>query len=133
MVVINRPRSSGTRAVFTQTIMGTSKISESGLTEDSSGTVVTTVKGTPGAISYVAFSYVSGAPVTKIKINGIAPTDENVRSGKYPIWSYEHMYTRDRTNREAEAFIAFISTNRQLVKKLGYIPVSEMRVSENNR
>lgn len=133
IVVINRPRSSGTRAVFTQTIMGMSKINESGLTEDSSGTVLTTVKSTPGAISYIAFSYVRDAGVTKIKVNGVPPTDENVRSGKYPIWSYEHMYTRGRANREAESFIAFIAGNRQLISKLGYISVSDMRVKENNR
>lgn len=133
IVVINRPRSSGTRAVFTQTIMGMSKINESGLTEDSSGTVLTTVKSTPGAISYVAFSYVRDAAVTKLKVNGVSPTDENVRSGRYPIWSYEHMYTRGRGNREVESFIAFTTGNRQLIAKLGYISINDMRVRENNR
>ncbi|MDQ6932698.1 MAG: phosphate ABC transporter substrate-binding protein PstS family protein [Candidatus Eremiobacteraeota bacterium] len=133
IVVINRPRSSGTRAVFTQTIMGASKINEAGLTEDSSGTVLTTVKGTPGAISYVAFSYVRGIDVMQIRVNRVAPTDENVRSGKYPIWSYEHMYTNGRANREVESFIAFVAGNRRLVSQLGYVPMSDMRVTENNR
>src|SRR5579864_8293657 len=69
IVVINRPRTSGTRAVFTATIMGVSKISESGLTEDSSGSVVTMVGTTPGAVTYVARGYTKGKPVTVVKIN----------------------------------------------------------------
>jgi phosphate transport system substrate-binding protein len=51
IVVINRPRSSGTRAVFTKTIMNGIPVNESGLTEDATGTVVSVVKQTPGAIS----------------------------------------------------------------------------------
>src|SRR5947209_12525006 len=52
IVVVNRPRSSGTRAVFSKTVMGGVPINESGLTEDATGTVVSVVKQTPGAVSY---------------------------------------------------------------------------------
>jgi len=67
IVVINRPRSSGTRAVFKSTLMGVSQITESGLTVDSSGTVVTTVATTPGSISYVALGYAKNKPVTIVR------------------------------------------------------------------
>ncbi len=76
IVVINRPRSSGTRYVFTATIMGLSKISESGLTEDSSGTVITTVASTPGSISYVSLGYTKNKPVNVLSVNGVSPTDD---------------------------------------------------------
>ena len=133
IVVINRPRTSGTRAVFNATIMGTSKISESGLTEDSSGAVVTMVSSTPGAVTYVSRSYVQSKPVVAVKINGIEPSVENIQTGKYPIWSYEHIFTKGKGNSAAEAFINYVTNDKDDLEKLGYIVVSTMKVHENNR
>jgi len=132
IAVINRPRSSGTRAVFTATLMGTSKIAE-GQVEDSSGQVVTTVASLPGAVSYVAFAYTRGKNVTMVKIDHIAATEDNVRSGKYPFWSYEHMFTHASSPAAAEQFIAYVMRNKDVLEKLGYIAVSTMKVTENNR
>ncbi len=133
LVVINRPRSSGTRAVFNATVMGTSKINESSLVEDSSGQVVNTVASTPGSISYVAVAYTRGKGVTVVRVDGIEPTEGNVVAGRYAIWSYEHMFTHSRSPREAEEFIRYVMDNRDALTKLGYIPVSRMRVKESNR
>jgi phosphate transport system substrate-binding protein len=133
IVVINRPRTSGTRAVFNATIMGTSKISESGLTEDSSGAVTTMVSTTPGAVTYVSLSYTKDKPVTVIKINGIAPNADTIRAGKYPIWSYEHIFTKGKAKPEVESFISYIAGNASVLEKLGYIQVSTMKVKETNR
>jgi len=133
IVVINRPRSSGTRAVFKSTIMGVSKISESGLVEDSSGTVVTTVGTTPGAISYVALGYTKNKPVTVVKVNGIEASVANIRTGKYPIWSYEHIFTKGKAKPEVEAFINFVANNNDDIEKLGFIAVRSMKVKENSR
>lgn len=133
IVVINRPRTSGTRAVFTATVMGVSKISETGLTEDSSGAVVTMVGSTPGAVTYVSRGYTVGKPVTVLKVNGVAPTDDMVQIGKYPIWSYEHIFTKGKAKPEVESFISYIAGNTDALNKLGYIPLSSMKVHENNR
>lgn len=133
IVIINRPRTSGTRAVFNATMMGVSKINEAGLTVDSSGTVVTTVGTTPGSISYVALAYTRDKPVTVVKVNGIAPTEANIMAGKYPIWSYEHIFTRGKGSPQIESFISYISSNQSLLEKLGYIPVGRMKVKETNR
>jgi phosphate transport system substrate-binding protein len=133
IVVINRPRTSGTRAVFNATIMGTSKITESGLTEDSSGAVTTMVATTPGAVTYVSLSYTKDKPVTVIKINGVAPNADTIRTGKYPIWSYEHIFTKGKAKPDVEAFINYIAGNGSALEKLGYIQVSTMKVHENNR
>ncbi len=132
IVVINRPRTSGTRFVFTQTIMGTSKIVETGLTEDSSGTVVKTVASTPGSVSYVSLGYAKDQPVTVLKVNGIDANVTNIRTGKYPVWSYEHIFTKGKTS-AVEDFIRFIASNRDALDKLGYIEVASMKVHEMNR
>ena len=133
IVVINRPRTSGTRFVFNATIMGTSKISETGLTEDSSGAVITMVSTTPGSVTYVSRGYAAGKPVTVLKIGGVAPTDEAIQTGKYPVWSYEHIFTKGQSKPEVEAFINYIATSTDTLEKLGYIPLSKMKVKENGR
>lgn len=133
ITIINRPRTSGTRFVFKATLMGVSQISESGLTEDSSGAVTTMVSTTPGTITYVALGYTKDKPVTVLKINGIAPATENVQSGKYPFWSYEHIFTKGEAKAEAAEFIKFVSNNDDALWKLGYIPVHTMKVHESNR
>lgn len=133
IVVINRPRSSGTRAVFVQTLMDGSAVSQEGLVEDATGTAVSAVSSTPGAVSYATFTGVRDRGVTLVKINGVAPTDENVASGKYSFWSYEHIFTNGVPADATAKFLSFIEGNRKLVRQLGYIPIGDMKVAENDR
>lgn len=133
IVVINRPRNSGTRAVLTKTAMGSVPISESGLTEDSTGTVVAMVKQTPGAVSYAALSGISGQGLNVLSIEGVAPTAANIIIGKYPVWSYEHMYTNGPATGEIARFIAFVLGNGDLIQKDGFIKISDMKVKETDR
>ena len=133
IVVVNRPRNSGTRAVFTKTVMGGQTINESGLTEDATGTVVSIVKQTPGAISYAAFSGTRGSGLNEVSVDGVAPTDDNIISGKYPVWSYEHMFTMGAPTGEISRFIAYVSSNADLVRKDGFILIRDMKVKETDR
>jgi ABC-type phosphate transport system substrate-binding protein len=103
--------------VFVKNMMGGVPIDESSLTEDATGTVVTTVKQTPGAISYAAFSGTRGSGLTDVAVDGVEPTDDNVMHGKYAIWSYEHMFTLGLATGEISRFIAFVQSNSELVKK----------------
>ncbi len=132
--VINRPASSGTRAVFIKTIMGKAEISRDSLVEDATGTVIQKVTQTAGAISYASFSGTHGKTgINELSIDGIAPTEENVGSGKYPFWSYEHMYTSGPPSKDVSRFLAFIQSNSSLVRKLGYILTRDIQKPENDR
>ncbi len=133
IVVVNRPRSSGTRAVFTKTLMGNVPINESGITEDATGTVVSFVKQTPGAVSYAAFSGTRGTGLNEVSIDGVAPTDDNIIVGKYPVWSYEHMFTNGPPTGEVSRFIAFVQSSSDLVKKNNFILIRDMKVKETDR
>jgi phosphate transport system substrate-binding protein len=133
IVVINRTLGSGTRVVFEKTVIAPEKVVDSGLTEDATGTVISVVKQTPGAISYAAFSGTHGQPVTELSIDGVAPTDANVITGKYPFWSYEHMFTNGPATGEAAKFIDFVSNATDLLGKDGFIKSGAMKVSETDR
>ena len=133
VVVVNRPRSSGTRAVFVKTIMGAVPLSEGGLVEDATGTVVSVIKQTPGTVSYVALSGVTGGGVSIVAVDGVAPSADTIESGKYPIWSYEHMFTNGEAKGDVAAFIDYVAGRKDLVQKNKFIAVSAMKVKETDR
>ena len=125
ITIVNRPHSSGTRAVFVQKIMGGIQPTESGLTQDSSGTVAAIVAQTPGAVSYVASGYVKPGQQTAVAIGGAAMNDGNVKNGTYPFWSYEHMLTKGQAKGSAAAFIAFVTGDTALLRRLHFLSVKD--------
>ncbi len=132
IVPVNRPRSSGTRAVFIKTIMGSVQISESGLVQDATGTVISAIKQTPGAVSYVALSGITGG-VTIVAVDGVLPTPQTIETGKYPIWSYEHMYTNGEPKGDVAGFIDFVKSGTDRVQQNKFIAISAMKVTETDR
>jgi len=137
IVLINRAQGSGTRVTFEDKVMGdaTTKTSQE---QDDNGAVQKIVAKTPGAISYLAFSYTKGAGADGLKtlsIDKVKPTDKNVKDNKWQIWAYEHMYTTKKTDSNTKKFIKFVSSKsmKKTVKKLGYIPVSDMKVSMDDK
>ncbi|MBC9118107.1 phosphate ABC transporter substrate-binding protein PstS family protein [Fructobacillus fructosus] len=132
IVLVNRAAGSGTRAAFEKWAMNgaTSKEAQE---QDSSGMVKSIVKNTPGAISYVAFAYKS-SDVTSVKVNGIMPTDENVENGSYPIWSYEHIYTKGQPTADTKSFLEYMQSTafqKKYVEKLGYIAMNKMQIDRD--
>jgi len=132
IVPVNRPRSSGTRAVFIKTVMGSVPIAASGLVQDATGTVVSVVKQTPGAVSYVALSGITDG-VAIVAVDGVTPTPDSITTGKYPIWSYEHMYTYGEPKGNVAGFIDFVKSGTDRVQKNKFIAVSAMKVTETDR
>ncbi|MBA5850541.1 phosphate ABC transporter substrate-binding protein [Clostridium sp. cel8] len=132
--VINRAKSSGTRATFIKTVMdGKSEKEGLGTIQDSNGNVENSIKETEGAISYLALSYLTDEVKKDVKvlnIDGVEATDENIENGKYPFWSYEHMYTKGEGNELSKAFIDYVleDENKDTIKKLGYIPMGDMKI-----
>jgi phosphate transport system substrate-binding protein len=134
ITVINRPASSGTRAVFVKTVMGNVELNKSTATEDATGTIVQKIKQTSGAVSYAAFSGTHNkAGIVEVTIDGAQPNDDDVESGKYPFWSYEHMYTNGPPTTTVSRFLAFLQSNSTLMRQTGYILVRDMKVAENDR
>jgi phosphate transport system substrate-binding protein len=136
ITIINRPLSSGTRATFKKYALdGLEEAQGIALTQDSSGAVAKTVSTTPGAISYLAMSYMNNNTTLKaLSLDGVAPNAAGIESGQYPIWSYEHMYTKGTTQGLAQAFIAYIMSDacKPLLSQLGYISITDMKVTRSN-
>lgn len=133
IIVVNRAKGSGTRTTF-ESIVLKGKKAVAAQEQDSSGTVEKMVATTPGAISYLAFSYLDGAKIQPLAINKVAPSEKNVQTNKWKIWSYEHMYTPKKASKQTKAFIKYMKSKAvqtKLVKKLGYISVDSMKVQKD--
>lgn len=131
--VVNRAQGSGTRATFEAAVLAGKK-AMTAQEQDSNGTVQKIVSSTPGAISYLAFSYVNKAGVKPLSIDNVKPTDANVTTNKWTIWSYEHMYTKGEPNAATAKFLKYMDSSKvqtSLVKKLGYISIHDMKVTKN--
>ena len=135
--VINRKAGSGTRATFEDAVLQGATVPDSFkpvAEEDSSGTVVDKVSQTEGSISYVAFNYFDDSKFKALSVDGVAPTQENVESGDFNIWSYEHMYTRNDADDVTKAFIDYMLSDEvqtNLVPEQGFIPLNGMKVKKD--
>jgi phosphate transport system substrate-binding protein len=132
IAVINRPSGSGTRATFEKWGLDGATAVQS-QEQDSSGTVRQIVAQTPGAISYLAFSYMDDSTVS-LSIDGVKPTEENVADNSWKIWSYEHMYTKGEPDKNVKAFLDYMlekDVQEGVVKELGYLPITDMSVERD--
>lgn len=130
IVLVTRPSSSGTRALFkTWALNGTEEASNQALETDDSGTLLQTVADNQGAIGYVALSYlVNNTSVKAVSLNGVAPTLENTYNGTYPVWGFEHMYTNGAGSTAAQAFISYMTGSdfSSKLEAMGYGVASKM-------
>jgi phosphate transport system substrate-binding protein len=127
ITVINRARSSGTRAIFVSTLMNNVQPTENALTDDSSGTVVATAEQTPGAVTYVATAYLKNRKLTAVSIGGTPSTEAMVEGGKYPFWSFEHMVTNGAPPKAVADFIDYVANDKKVLKQLGFLPVAVVK------
>ncbi|MCM2988883.1 phosphate ABC transporter substrate-binding protein [Bacillus safensis] len=133
ITLVNRPDSSGTRATFVKYALDGATPAE-GITEESSNTVKKLIAETPGAIGYLAFSYLTDDKITPLSIDGVKPEESNVESGKYTIWAYEHSYTKGEPEGLAKQFLDYLMSDevqKGIVKDQGYISVSNMKVERD--
>lgn len=130
--VINRASGSGTRATFEKWGLDGAETIQT-QEQDSSGTVRKIVAETPGAISYLALSYLDDS-IQALSLDGVEATPENIADNKWPIWSYEHMYTKGEPDANVKAFLDYIMTDdvqQGIVIELGYLPITDMKVERS--
>ena len=130
ILLVTRPSSSGTRALFKNWALGgAEEASNEALETDDSGTLLQTVEQNEGSIGYVALSYlINDSTVSPVSIDGVAPTLENTYSGSYKVWGYEHMYTNGDGTDAAQTFINYMMGDKfaDSIEAMGYGVSSKM-------
>lgn len=128
--VAAREEGSGTRTAFQELVMGKDaagadiNIVKSAILQNSSGAIMQVVKSDVQAISFDSFGYLNSS-VKALAIEGIEATDENARSGIYPVVRPLYFLTKNQPSGAVEAFFKFCagSEAQQIITNEGYISV----------
>jgi phosphate transport system substrate-binding protein len=134
ITVISRPEGTGTRTMFEAVVLGGDRFVYTSFEQESSAEVQGTLLQTVGAISYLALSY-RRRELAVFALDGTLPSSENIESGAYPIWSYEHLYTRGPATGEVREFIDFVLSapaQGDSLSLLGFILPGAMKVSRGH-
>jgi phosphate transport system substrate-binding protein len=129
IVVFSRDSNSGTYGFFQQNVLKNQNWGRGVRFMPSTSEEAREVARTPGGIGYGGVAYFKNRPGIKIlKIaakegdTAYAPTEENVRSRKYPIWRYLYFYTNGKPRGEVAKFIEWVLSKegQSLVEEVGY-------------
>lgn len=122
--VYTRDEASGTRDVFFEKAMKKKKIVQSANVVVSNGAMKTAIAGDPYAIGYVSVGYVDNT-VSPLELDGIAPTIENIRTGKYPVARGLFSNTKHDPKGLTKRFLDYLFSpeGQKIVANHGFIPV----------
>lgn len=134
ITVISREEGSGTRGAFIE-LLGVEQKNENGDKADNTtidaiianktDVMLTQVKGNEYSIGYVSAGSLNNE-VKAIKVDGVAPTSENIESGKYKLSRPFHIAVKKNVSETAQDFIDFmLSKEGQKVVSESYIAVSQ--------
>ena len=135
IVVLSREDGSGTRSAFVELFEIEEEDADGNkvdnTTEDaeitnSTAVMLTTVSGNPAAIGYISLGSLNDT-VKALKVDGVEPTADNVKSGDYKISRPFNIATNGDVSEVAQDFINYIlsADGQAVVEEEGYIKVSD--------
>lgn len=133
IVVIVRDQASGTREVFDEKALGSTKDKPveslpSAIECASNGVVREIVASAKNAIGYLSYGFINDH-IKPVKYNGAPPDIENAEAGRYPISRYLHMFTRGDPTGVVKGYIDFVLSAKfqDEVVALTYVRIRQTR------
>ncbi len=129
ITIIHRAKSSGSRATITQIVLKGQEFTDQAVIQDSNGKVRDAIATTLGSIGYIDAAYLKGA-LKALKYNGVAYSKQTLGDGKYPIYAFEHLYTKGRPTGATKAFLDYVLSQGfqdANVEKAGFVPTSVVK------
>ena len=130
ITVYSRENSSGTYEFFKEHVLKGHDFVASAQTMPGTAAIVQAVVKDKSAIGYGGAAYGGDSKLLSIKKDetspAIAPTEENVVSGTYPIWRHLYVYVDPAKDKgEIAAYLNWIRSDdgQKYVKDIGYYPL----------
>lgn len=130
IVLVSRENSSGTYEFFKEHVLKGKDFAARAQTMPGTAAVLQSVAKEQNAIGYGGAGYGAGAKHLKVKKDAgspaVDPTEENVVSGKYPIWRYLYIYLNPALDKgEIATYLNWIRSDegQKVVKDVGYFPL----------
>ncbi|AXH09242.1 phosphate-binding protein [Malaciobacter halophilus] len=121
-----RDESSATRKVFWKKALKKSPISKKARVVSSNAAMKTAVSKDKNAIGIISLG-VANSSVKLLKINGVAPTVENINKDTYKVARGLYLLSNGEPSKLASAYISYLRSKEgaKIVSKYGFIPVNE--------
>ena len=76
---------------------------------------------------YYTTEMVNDKKIKILSLNGVEPNKENIRNGKYPLFSNFYIVTTDSKNPNVKKFTEWILSpqGQEIIEKTGYIPLTD--------
>jgi phosphate transport system substrate-binding protein len=122
--VYTRDESSGTREVFWTKALKRGGISRKALFVVSNGAMKSAVSQNPGGIGYVSVGHIDDS-VAPVAFDGVAPTLQNVKDGKYKIARGLYSNSKGEPSGMTKKFIEYLLSpeGQRIAVENGFIPV----------
>ena len=126
IVVVGREAGSGTRGAFEE-LLDIEDACAYANELDSTGAVMAKVASTPGAIGYVSLDVVDES-VIAVNLDGVEPTEENIKAGSYMLSRPFVMATKGEISEqpaEVQELFNYLASDegKELIKSVGLITV----------
>lgn len=125
IVLIGREPGSGTRDGF-ESITGTAEKCSYRQELPSTGDVITTVAGNPGAIGYASLASIKDS-VKALKVDGVVPSEATIKDGSYKVQRNFVLVTKkgSKLSDAAQAFLNYITSAdaSEVIRNAGAVPV----------
>ncbi len=130
ITIIGRAESSGSRKYIKSALLPKDKdFAKDAVVQDSTGALKTSVEQTSGSIGYMDAPYADDK-IKLLKLDGVEYSPENIFSGKWKLYSVEHMYTKGEPNKVSKAFLDYVMSEEFQTKEvegLKFIPINKLK------
>ena len=122
--VYTRDKASGTRDVFWKKAIDKGEITDKANFVVSNGAMKSAISSDPHGIGYVSVGHIDES-VAPVALDGVVPTLENVKKGKYKIARGLYSNTKGEPSGLVKKFIEYLFSpeGQQLAADKGFIPV----------
>lgn len=127
IILYGRENNSGTYVYFRDNVLKGQDFAPAMQSMPGTAAVVNAVSKDPKGIGFGGAAYAKGIKELNVKKGNeeIAPTADNIKTGKYPLSRNLYFYLRNKPASEVKAFIDFALSpeGQAVVTKVGYFPV----------
>lgn len=130
IVLLDRPEDESAKKLLRQHYLGEDlqNSPDAVILRDESD-LIATVQSTPNSIGAFSLAYAisHNLPVNRLKLNGVEPTPENVRSGQYPMVRTLGIVYKPHPSESISGFLDFASSSEgsQMLLKSGFVPSTQ--------
>ncbi|MCX7834637.1 MAG: phosphate ABC transporter substrate-binding protein [bacterium] len=129
IILYGRENNSGTYVYFKDEVLNGADFVSTMQSLPGTAAVVNAVSKDKNGIGFGGAAYGKGIKYCAVKVDNQSPayepTEENIRSGKYPISRFLYMYLRNKPTGAVKEYIDWIlsAEGQEIVAKVGYFPV----------